>query len=124
VGTRLQKEGLAHHGFDLAFAGEILNINLQKLTGKHVTVYGQTEVTKDLANARSQAGLTTIYSAENVRVSNFDTQNPLVEYEIEGKTQQIQCEFIAGCDGYHGVCRASIPKELFKNLKESILLAG
>ncbi len=114
LGARLVKEGLVHHGFDLAFGTQILNINLHQLLGKEVTVYGQTEVTKDLANARSAAHLTTIYSAENVSITGFDSNHPKVQYQLAGKTHEIDCDFIAGCDGYHGVCRASIPQHAIK----------
>ncbi|SMC30680.1 4-hydroxybenzoate 3-monooxygenase [Polynucleobacter kasalickyi] len=114
LGARLAKEGLVHHGFDLAFGTQILNINLHQLLGKEVTVYGQTEVTKDLANARSAAHLTTIYSAENVSITGFDSNHPKVQYQLAGKTHEIDCDFIAGCDGYHGVCRASIPQNAIK----------
>ncbi len=114
LGARLVKEGLVHHGFDLAFGTQILNINLHQLLGKEVTVYGQTEVTKDLANARSAAHLTTIYSAENVSIAGFDSNHPKVQYQLAGKTHEIDCDFIAGCDGYHGVCRASIPQNAIK----------
>ena len=114
LGARLVKEGLVHHGFDLAFGTQILNINLHQLLGKEVTVYGQTEVTKDLANARSAAHLTTIYSAENVSITGFDSNHPKVQYQLAGKTHEIDCDFIAGCDGYHGVCRASIPQNAIK----------
>jgi p-hydroxybenzoate 3-monooxygenase len=110
VSTRLEKEGLPHHGFDLAFGGQILNIDLQGLIGRSVTVYGQTEVTKDLTNARLEAGLITVYGAENVVVSGFDTNHPQVEYQLDGVNHTIDCDFIAGCDGYHGVCRASVPQ--------------
>ena len=114
VGARLAKEGLAHHGFDLAFGGQIININLQHLLGKQVTVYGQTEVTKDLANARAAANLTTIYNAENVAITGFDSNHPKVHYTVDGNSFEIDCDFIAGCDGYHGVCRASVPTNAIK----------
>lgn len=110
VSERLEKEGLIHHGFDLAFGGQLLNIHLEALTGKHVTVYGQTEVTKDLTQARLEAGLTTIYEAHHVEVLNFDTAKPMVRYQLGNQTFEIACDFIAGCDGYHGVCRESVPK--------------
>ena len=114
VGARLAKEGLAHHGFDLAFGGQIININLQHLLGKQVTVYGQTEVTKDLANARAAANLTTIYNAENVAITGFDSNHHKVHYTVDGNSFEIDCDFIAGCDGYHGVCRASVPTNAIK----------
>ncbi len=111
VGERMHKEGLVHGGFDLLFKGERHRIDMNKLTGgKNVMVYGQTELTRDLMSARLAAGLTTVYEAGNVTVHDFDTAKPRVRYEKDGKTHEIECDFIAGCDGFHGVCRASVPQ--------------
>ena len=111
VGERMHKEGLVHGGFDLLFKGERHRIDMNKLTGgKNVMVYGQTELTRDLMSARLAAGLTTVYEAGNVTVHDFDTTKPRVRYEKDGKTHEIECDFIAGCDGFHGVCRASVPQ--------------
>ncbi len=112
VGERLQRDGLAHGGFALAsssFDGGLHRIDLQQLTGgKQVTVYGQTEVTKDLMDARSAAGLTTVYEAENVSLHGFDGTQPTVRYKHKEVWHELQCDFIAGCDGFHGVSRASV----------------
>ena len=111
VSSRLYKEGLIHHGLDIAFNQTHLHIDLEKLTnGKHVTVYGQTEVTKDLTQARIDANLPIFYSAEDVQVTDLLTPLPKVNFVFEGQSYQIESDFIAGCDGYHGVCRASIPR--------------
>jgi len=111
VDQRLKKEGLVHTGFDLLFKSERHRIDLENLTGgKKVMVYGQTEVTRDLMDARQAAGLTTVYEAGNVQVHEFDTAKPRVTYEKNGQLHTIECDFIAGCDGFHGVCRASAPK--------------
>lgn len=111
VGQRMHQEGLVHGGFDLLFKGARHRIDLNRLTGgKNVMVYGQTEVTRDLMAARQAAGLTTIYEAANVAVLDYDTQHPKVRYDKDGRTHEISCDFIAGCDGFHGVCRASVPK--------------
>lgn len=111
VGERMHREGLVHGGFDLLFKGERHRIDMNKLTGgKNVMVYGQTELTRDLMSARLAAGLTTVYEAGNVTVHDFDTTKPRVRYEKDGKTHEIECDFIAGCDGFHGVCRASVPQ--------------
>lgn len=111
VGERMHKEGLVHGGFDMLFKGERHRIDMNKLTGgKNVMVYGQTELTRDLMNARAAAGLTTVYEADNVTVHDFDSAKPRVRYEKDGKTHEIECDFIAGCDGFHGVCRASVPQ--------------
>ena len=110
VDARAKAEGLPHEGIELLFKGARHRIDLHGLTGgKQVTVYGQTEVTRDLMEARSAEGLTTIYSAANVSLHDFDSGKPRVRYEKDGQTHEIECDFIAGCDGYHGVSRASVP---------------
>jgi p-hydroxybenzoate 3-monooxygenase len=105
---RLHREGLVHEGIELAFGGERHRIDLHKPTGKTMTIYGQTEVTLDLMNARRAAGLTSIYEAEHVKPIDFDTDHPRISYVKDGVTHEIECDFIAGCDGYHGVSRASV----------------
>lgn len=110
AGTRLALEGIPHHGVNIAFGQEVENIPLGASTGgKVVTAYGQTEVTKDLYDLRMKNASPTIYSAEDVAISGFDTDNPEVSFTQGGKTTTITCDLIAGCDGYHGVSRASIP---------------
>ena len=111
VGTRMHAEGLVHSGFDMLFEETRHRINLQALTGgKQVMVYGQTEVTRDLMDARQAAGLPTIYEASKVTVHDFDGTQPYVLYEKDGQQHRLDCDFIAGCDGFHGVCRASVPQ--------------
>ena len=118
VGERMHKEGLVHSGFDMLFNGQRHRIDLNKYSGgANVMVYGQTEVTRDLMNARTAAGLPTVYEAENVQVLDFDTQRPRVTYEKDGQSHTIECDFIAGCDGFHGVCRASAPKDAIKEFE-------
>ncbi|WP_422847696.1 4-hydroxybenzoate 3-monooxygenase [Acidovorax sp. M14] len=115
VSVRAHAEGLPHDGIELLFKGQRHRIDLHELTGgSRVTVYGQTEVTRDLMDARTAAGLTTVYDAQNVQVHDFDGQNPRVTYQKDGQTHELACDFIAGCDGYHGVCRASAPANLLK----------
>jgi p-hydroxybenzoate 3-monooxygenase len=111
VGARCKAEGLVHEGFDLAFGGARHRIDLQRLTGRNVTVYGQTEITKDLVQARVEAGAETIYEARNVTLEDFDTARPNVAFN--GK-ERVDCDFIAGCDGFHGVSRASVPPEAIR----------
>lgn len=119
VGTRMHKEGLVHGGFDLLFKGQRHRIDMNELTGgKNVMVYGQTEVTRDLMDARHQAGLTTVYEANNVSVHDFDTKKPRVTYEKDGVSHEVECDFIAGCDGFHGVCRASVPEGAVTNYEK------
>ena len=117
VGARLQREGLVHGGVALGFGGLQHRIDLHKLTGKHVTVYGQTEVTKDLMDARSSAGLTTVYEAADVTLHDFDTDHPRVSYTKDGATHEVWCDFIAGCDGYHGASRASVPADALRTFE-------
>lgn len=118
VDQNLKEKGLPHSGIEILTNGEKHRVDLAALTGgKQVTVYGQTEVTKDLMAAREAAQLTSFYEAHNVQVKDFYTA-PKVEFEQQGKTFQIQCDFIAGCDGYHGVCRASVPEDKIKTFEK------
>ncbi|RUU11650.1 4-hydroxybenzoate 3-monooxygenase, partial [Mesorhizobium sp. M7A.T.Ca.TU.009.01.3.2] len=113
--ARLHAEGLPHSGISLAFGGRLHRIDLKALTdGRHVTVYGQTEVTHDLMDKRDAAGLTTIYEAANVALHDFDGTAPFATYDKDGVTHRIDCDFIAGCDGYHGVSRKSVPERALK----------
>ncbi len=110
VGARMHAEGLVHDGFELCFGGARHRIDLAGHTGgKHVIVYGQTEVTRDLMAARSAAGLPTVYDAKDVAPHGFDTASPSITYTHNGEAHELRCDFIAGCDGYHGPCRAAVP---------------
>ena len=119
VGTRMHAEGLVHGGFELLFAGLRHRIDLAGLTGgKHVMVYGQTEVTRDLMDARAAAGLRTIYNAAEVSIHDFGGTRPSVRYVQDGQAHEIECDFIAGCDGFHGACRASVPAGAIRNYEK------
>ena len=119
VDQRLKKEGLVHTGFDLLFKGERHRIDLEALAGgQKVMVYGQTEVTRDLMDAREAAGLPTVYEANDVQIHDFDSEHPSVSYEKEGQRHTITCDFIAGCDGFHGVCRASVPSKSIQEFEK------
>ena len=110
VGDRLKHEGLLHHGIYLSFGGRRHHINMTELTGgRSITVYAQQEVIKDLVKARLDAGGAILFDVENVRVHGFDTNRPSIRFRAEGREQEISCDFIGGCDGYHGICRASVP---------------
>ncbi len=111
VAERLHVEGLPHSGFEMCFAGQRRRIDLQGLTGKQVTVYGQTEVTRDLMDQRQASGQTTVYEAQDVAVHGFDGHHPHVSYSHGGAHHEVQADFIAGCDGFHGICRASVPQQ-------------
>nr|WP_218942765.1 4-hydroxybenzoate 3-monooxygenase [Rhodoferax sp. BLA1] len=119
VGTRMHHEGLVHGGFDLLYAGQRHRINMNALTGgKNVVVYGQTEVTHDLMDARTAAGLPTYYEASGVQVHDFDTTHPRVTFTHQGQAIELACDFIAGCDGFHGVCRASVPRQSIQEFEK------
>lgn len=109
--ARLRAEGLLHDGFSLAFDGRDHRIDLHELTGKRVTVYGQTEMTHDLMDERQKSNAASIYEAANVTPHDFDTSSPYVTFEKEGRSHRIDCNFIAGCDGFHGVSRKSVPEK-------------
>jgi p-hydroxybenzoate 3-monooxygenase len=108
VGARMLRERLVHDGFALGFAGRTLHVDLNGLTGYSVSVYGQTEVTKDLMDARRSAQGKMVYEASQVSVDGFGGARPVVRYVQGGKAHELSCDFIAGCDGYHGVCRQSV----------------
>jgi p-hydroxybenzoate 3-monooxygenase len=110
VATRLHAEGLRHDGTELAFDGRLHRIDFRALTGRHVTVYGQTEVTRDLMQAREEAGLATVYEAQDVSIAGWGDSSPVVRWRKDGVEHELACDFIAGCDGFHGVCRASLPE--------------
>ncbi len=119
VGERMQREGLVHDGFDLLFKGTRHRIDLRALTGgKVVTVYGQTEVTRDLMQARQAQQLPTYYEAQNVAIHGIDGESPKVSFRRGGVETEIECEFIAGCDGYHGVSRQSVPQRAIKTFEK------
>ena len=109
VGERMHAEGLVHDGIEFCFDGDQHRFNFRELIGRTVMVYGQTEVTRDLMEARDASGAKTIYEAENVSLHDFDGDKPRVRYVKDGSTHELACDFIAGCDGYHGVSRASVP---------------
>ncbi len=119
VGARMHKEGLVHGGFEMLYNGQRRRIDMNRLTGgKNVMVYGQTDLTRDLMDARAAAGVTTVYEAQNVAIHDFDTKKPRVTYEKDGHKFEIECDFIAGCDGFHGVCRASAPRSAIKEFEK------
>lgn len=112
VGARMHAEGLPHDGFSLAFDGRDHRIDLFDLTGgKRVMVYGQTELTRDLIEQREADGRLTIHEAVNVTPHAFDGAAPCVTYEKDGATHRIDCDFIAGCDGFHGASRKAVPEQ-------------
>ena len=117
VGKRLHAEGLVHDGVEISYSAGRQRIDLTGLTGRHVVVYGQTEVTRDLMDAREAAGAKTVYEAEDVSVHDFDSNRPKVRYRKDGREHEVECDFIAGCDGFHGVCRESVPAGSISNFE-------
>jgi len=114
AGARMRVEGLTHHGTEIAFRGQRHRIDFRARTGKSVTVYGQTEVTRDLMDARAAIGAQTIYEALDVVPSGLDGERPRVAFRKDGEPVEIACDYVAGCDGFHGVSRAAIPDHLLK----------
>jgi p-hydroxybenzoate 3-monooxygenase len=118
VARRMHEEGLPHGGIELCFGGTRHRIDMAALTGgKRVMVYGQTEVTRDLMQARAAAGLPTVYEAEQVTPHDFDGERPRLTWRQDGVVHELTCDFIAGCDGYHGVSRASISPEALRTFE-------
>jgi p-hydroxybenzoate 3-monooxygenase len=117
VGARLHAEGLVHGGIELCFGGARHRIDLRGATGKNVTIYGQTEITKDMMDARAAVGAKTVYEAEDVSISDIGGERPIVRYRKDGVAHEIVCDFIAGCDGFHGVCRQSVPQTAIKTFE-------
>jgi p-hydroxybenzoate 3-monooxygenase len=115
VGERLGREGLVHRGIELRFARRSHRIDLSELTGgAAITIYGQNEVIKDLTDARIAAGAPIYFESEAVSVHGFDGAHPAIRFTSGGAEHEVRCDFIAGCDGFHGVCRASIPAGALK----------
>ncbi len=110
VGERLRREGLVHHGIELRFNRESHRIDMHELTGgRAITVYAQHEVVKDLIQARLHAGGQILFGASQVSVCDFDGESPRITFDRNGERHEVVCDFIGGCDGFHGVCRPSIP---------------
>lgn len=109
---RLHAEGYAHKGTLISYGEELFRIDFESLTGTPVVVYGQTEVTRDLYEARENAGGAIEFNVEDVVIHGADTESPHITYSVEGEARQIDCEFVAGCDGFHGVSRKTIPDDV------------
>ncbi|HZQ65331.1 MAG TPA: 4-hydroxybenzoate 3-monooxygenase [Gaiellaceae bacterium] len=110
VGERLLREGIVHHGIELQFGGERHRVPLSELTGgKTIVIYGQTEVVKDLIEARLATGRPLLFEVDDVRLEEVTSTRPRLRFRHEGRPQELECDLIAGCDGFHGVCRPSVP---------------
>ncbi|WP_394199582.1 4-hydroxybenzoate 3-monooxygenase [Litoreibacter albidus] len=118
VADRLDSEGFAHEGTIIALDDEEFHISFRDLTGTDVIVYGQTEVTRDLYDAREAADAKTIFNVEDVVINDADGDAPFVTFNVDGKSQRIDCDFVAGCDGFHGVSRQTIPLDVRKEYEK------
>ena len=117
-GGRMHSEGLIHNGIELSFGGVRHRIDFNGSTGgKAVMIYGQTEVTADLMDAREQSGAITVYEVEDVDPQGFDGDRPIVRFRKDGEERQLACDFICGCDGFHGVSRKSVPKDAIETFE-------
>src|ERR1700678_2819857 len=111
LGERMMREGLVHRGIFLRFDGRGHRIDFEDLTGKTIMVYGQHEIVKDVIAARLAAGGTILFESSDVSIERFDTAQPSIRFrDAHGDAQRITCDFIAGCDGFHGICRPSVPE--------------
>jgi p-hydroxybenzoate 3-monooxygenase len=112
LGERMKREGTVHRGINLRFGGETHRIDLHELTGgKAITLYAQHEVIKDLVAARTAAGGALLFEVSDVSVHDLETRAPRIRFRHGGAEREISCDFIAGCDGFHGVCRSAIPPQ-------------
>jgi p-hydroxybenzoate 3-monooxygenase len=114
AGARMRREGLVHEGVEIAFEGIRRRIDFRALTGKAVMVYGQTEVTRDLMDVREASHAATVYSALDVSIHNIESDRPKVRYVKDGRSFEVDCDYVAGCDGFHGVSRRTIPEEILR----------
>ncbi|SDJ07458.1 4-hydroxybenzoate 3-monooxygenase [Lutimaribacter saemankumensis] len=112
VADRMEREGFVHDGTQIAFDGEMFRIDFKKLIGKTVMVYGQTEVTRDLYDARDAAGGTVLHECSAVNPRDLDTDAPYVTFLKDGQVHRLDCDFVAGCDGFHGPSRQAIPTDI------------
>ena len=124
VGERMQREGIVHHGIELQFAGERHRIPLSDLTGgRSIVVYGQTEIVKDLVAARLDAGAPLLFEVEDVTLHDLETERPRIELTHDGAPLTVECDVVAGCDGFHGVSRPSIPDGVLRTFEREYAYA-
>jgi p-hydroxybenzoate 3-monooxygenase len=110
VDARLRREGLVHHGIELQFDGERHRIPLSDLTGgRTIVIYGQTEIVKDLIQARLESGATLLFDVDGVTVHELESERPQIRFRHDARDHELECDVVAGCDGFHGVSRGSIP---------------
>ena len=118
VGGRLDREGIVHHGIYIQFEGERHRVPLSELTGRSIVIYGQTEVVKDLIAARLESGLPLLFEADATAVADLDAR-PRIRFSHEGREQELECDVVAGCDGFHGVCRSAISDGVLRTVERA-----
>jgi p-hydroxybenzoate 3-monooxygenase len=114
VAERIAREGIVHGGIHLQFGGERHHLPMSELTGRSIVIYGQTEVVKDLIAARLESGLPLLFEVDGVSVHELESDRPLIRYSHDGAAHELECDVVAGCDGFHGICRPSIPDGVLK----------
>jgi p-hydroxybenzoate 3-monooxygenase len=117
VGERMDREGVVHGGIHLQFDGERHHVPMSELTGRSIVIYGQTEVVKDLIAARIESGAPLKFDVADVQVRDVDSERPRVHFVHDGVEQELECDVVAGCDGFHGVCRAAIPTGVLRTFE-------
>jgi p-hydroxybenzoate 3-monooxygenase len=122
VGARMQREGLVHEGIAIGLNGERRRIDFKRLTGRGIMVYGQHEIVKDMIEVRLAAGGKIEFEVGDTSVHDFDGKTPKIRYKKDGEAREIACDFIAGCDGFHGICRPSIAKGVLTEYERIFLL--
>jgi p-hydroxybenzoate 3-monooxygenase len=117
VGERMDREGIVHGGIYLQFDGERHHVPLRDLTGRSIVIYGQTEVVKDLIAARLEAGLPLLFDVDDVAVHDLESPRPRITFAHDGAARELQCDVVAGCDGFHGICRPAIPEGVLRTFE-------
>jgi p-hydroxybenzoate 3-monooxygenase len=118
VGERMELEGIVHHGINLQFDGERHHVPLTELSGgRSIVIYGQTEIVKDLVAARVASGLPLLFDVDGVSVGELESERPRIRFERDGTRHELECDVVAGCDGFHGVCRPSIPADVLSTFE-------
>src|SRR4029450_13142136 len=110
VAERLHRESMVHHGIELRSVGRRHRVPLTELTGRSITIYGQQEVVKDLIRTRLEAGGQVLFEVDDVRLEGMEGDRPLIRFAHDGRDQELHCDVVGGCDGFHGVCRDAVPE--------------
>lgn len=117
VAERMKREGIVHGGIHLQFGGERHHLPMSELTGRSIVIYGQTEVVKDLIAARLESGSQLLFEVDGVSVHELESERPVIRYSHDGAAHELECDVVAGCDGFHGICRPSIPEGVLRTFE-------